>query len=98
MLRFDPFLVGTPNVDLPNRVAGRDPIWTMVGNTHQFVEPANENRPEKPLAVWSYTANPPTALFFDDGHLRINPRTKEHTFCWDPDFQPFKQPTGKISE
>lgn len=97
MLRFDPSLVGHPNVDLPNHVEGRDPYWTTIGNVHQFVDPGNSVRAEKTLAHWSSNkAAPPTAYFFDEGFLRINYRNPaEYKFVWRPDFDPFKPEKGK---
>ena len=55
MFRFDATLVGKPGIHLPHHQPGKDPVWTQVANTHQFIDPATENRPEQSIAIWSFS-------------------------------------------
>lgn len=95
MLRFDVSLIGRPGVHLNHHVPGRDPVWAIVGNTHQFIDPETKDRPEQSLAVWSFSAN--TAYFFDHGYLRQNPSNPAlFKFVWSPHEEAYPQKIGKM--
>ena len=93
MLRFDATFMGRPGIHLPHHVPGRDPVWKQMANTHQFVDPATENRPEQSIAIWSFAADAP--FFFDQGFMRINPNNpSEPKFMFSPHDNPFPKEKG----